>query len=65
MNQNTIEGNMKQVFGKVKEQWGKLTDDELAQTEGKSDKIEGLIQTKYGETEENVNQKLKDMGINS
>jgi uncharacterized protein YjbJ (UPF0337 family) len=29
MDWNRIEGNWKQVKGKVKEKWGKLTDDEL------------------------------------
>jgi uncharacterized protein YjbJ (UPF0337 family) len=31
MNWDRIEGNWKQFSGKVKEQWGKLTDDEVAQ----------------------------------
>ena len=29
MDWNRVEGNWKQVKGKVKEQWGKLTDDDL------------------------------------
>jgi uncharacterized protein YjbJ (UPF0337 family) len=34
MNWDRVEGNWKQFTGKAKEQWGKLTDDELAQTNG-------------------------------
>jgi uncharacterized protein YjbJ (UPF0337 family) len=35
-------------MGKVKEQWGKLTDDELDQIKGKRDQLEGKIQERYG-----------------
>jgi uncharacterized protein YjbJ (UPF0337 family) len=34
--------------GKVKEQWGKLTDDELDQIKGQRDQLEGKIQERYG-----------------
>ena len=37
-----------QVKGQVKEQWGKLTDDDLDRAEGKRDQIEGAIQARYG-----------------
>jgi uncharacterized protein YjbJ (UPF0337 family) len=43
-----IEGNWKQFTGKVKEQWGKLTDDELTQINGNRDQLEGRIQARYG-----------------
>ena len=35
MNWDYIEGNWKQAKGKIKEQWGKLTDDELDVIAGK------------------------------
>ena len=37
MDWNRVEGNWKQVKGKVKEQWGKLTDDDLEVINGKQD----------------------------
>jgi len=43
-----VRGNWKQFKGEVKEQWGKLTDDELDQIEGKRDKLIGRIQERYG-----------------
>lgn len=43
-----VRGNWKQIKGEVKEQWGKLTDDELDQIEGKRDKLIGRIQERYG-----------------
>lgn len=48
MNEDILSGNWKQFRGKVKEQWGKLTDDELDQIEGKRDQMVGLLQKEYG-----------------
>ena len=43
MDWNRIEGNWKQVKGKVKEQWGKLTDDDLDEISGRREQLEGKI----------------------
>ena len=48
MNKDTIEGNWKQLKGKVKEQWGQLTDDEFDVIAGNRDKLVGKIQERYG-----------------
>jgi uncharacterized protein YjbJ (UPF0337 family) len=48
MDWNRIEGNWKQMKGAVKQQWGKLTDDDLTQIAGSREKLEGLIQERYG-----------------
>lgn len=48
MNWETIEGNWKQFKGKVKEQWGKLTDDDLDIIAGKKDQLIGKLQARYG-----------------
>jgi uncharacterized protein YjbJ (UPF0337 family) len=48
MNWDTVKGDWKQLSGKVKEAWGKLTDDELDVVAGKRDQLVGLIQKKYG-----------------
>jgi len=48
MNWDTIEGQWKQFRGKVREQWGKLTDDDLDVIAGKRDQLAGMIQKKYG-----------------
>jgi uncharacterized protein YjbJ (UPF0337 family) len=42
-----VQGNWKQFKGEVKEQWGKLTDEELDQIEGKRDKLIGRLQERY------------------
>ena len=44
MDWDRIAGNWKQVTGKVKEQWGKLTDDELTEINGNREQLEGKIQ---------------------
>ena len=48
MNWETIQGNWKQVTGKAKEQWGKLTDDDMNVIAGRRDQLAGLIQERYG-----------------
>jgi uncharacterized protein YjbJ (UPF0337 family) len=54
MDWNRVEGNWKQMKGKVKEQWGKLTDDDLDRIAGKRDQLEGKIQERYGMAKDNV-----------
>ena len=48
MDWDRVEGNWKQMKGKVKEQWGKLTDDDLTAIDGQRDQLEGKIQERYG-----------------
>ena len=48
MNQDTVEGRWKQLKGKMKEQWGKLTDDDLDIISGKRDQLLGRIQQRHG-----------------
>ena len=48
MNKDEVGGNWKQLKGKVKEQWGKLTDDDITVIEGKRDQLVGKIQERYG-----------------
>jgi len=48
MNEDRIKGNWKQFTGKVKEQWGKLTDDDLDVVAGKRDQLLGKLQERQG-----------------
>jgi uncharacterized protein YjbJ (UPF0337 family) len=48
MNWDRIEGNWKQLKGKVKEQWGELTDDDLDRIAGRKDQLAGRLQETYG-----------------
>jgi uncharacterized protein YjbJ (UPF0337 family) len=48
MNEDRMAGSWKQIKGKVKEQWGKLTDDDLDVIAGKRDQLLGRIQQRHG-----------------
>jgi uncharacterized protein YjbJ (UPF0337 family) len=48
MDKEQISGGWHQLKGKVKEQWGKLTDDDLTQLEGHAEQLAGKIQQRYG-----------------
>ena len=48
MDWNRVEGNWKQVKGKVKEKWGKFTDDDLTVINGRRQQLVGKIQERYG-----------------
>jgi uncharacterized protein YjbJ (UPF0337 family) len=60
MNWDRIEGSWKQMKGKVKEQWGKLTDDDLDQIGGKRDQLVGRIQKSYGIGKDEADKQLTD-----
>lgn len=58
MNWDRIEGNWKQFKGAVKAQWGKLTDDQLAELSGQRDQLAGKIQEVYGLTRDEAETQL-------
>jgi uncharacterized protein YjbJ (UPF0337 family) len=47
-----IKGSWTQTMGAVKEQWGKLTDDDLMEIQGRREQLVGKIQTRYGISQE-------------
>lgn len=60
MNTDTVEGNWKQLKGKIKEQWGKLTDDDLDIIAGKRDQLVGKLQERYGMSKDAVDERIKE-----
>ena len=52
MNMDQLKGDWKQIQGKVKAKWGKLTDDDMTVIEGKRDELAGKIQERYGMAKE-------------
>ncbi|MDB5870162.1 MAG: CsbD family protein [Polaromonas sp.] len=60
MNQDRVEGNWLQLKGKVKEQCGKLTDDDLDVIAGKRDQVLGRIQERHGLTLEEAENQVND-----
>jgi uncharacterized protein YjbJ (UPF0337 family) len=60
MNWDRIEGNWKQLKGKVKEKWGKLTDDDLTVINGKRDQLSGRLQQHYGYSKDEAERHIDD-----
>jgi uncharacterized protein YjbJ (UPF0337 family) len=60
MDWNRVEGNWKQIKGKVKEKWGQLTDDDLDVIDGRRDQLEGKIQQRYGLAKDQVRKDIDD-----
>lgn len=52
MNEDILKGKWKEIKGSIKEKWGDLTDDDLTEIEGQTEKLAGILQTKYGYTKE-------------
>lgn len=59
MNWDVLQGNWKQFKGKVHEQWGELTDDELDRVEGKRDQLLGTLQKAYGISREEADRQIR------
>ena len=60
MNWDRIEGNWKQVTGKAKEQWGKLTSDDFDVVAGRRDQLAGKIQERYGVAKDEAEKQIND-----
>jgi uncharacterized protein YjbJ (UPF0337 family) len=60
MNSDELKGKWTQLQGSVKQQWGKLTDNEVAEIEGNQDKLVGKIQEKYGVAREEAERQVKE-----
>lgn len=60
MNWERVEGNWLQFKGKVREQWGKLTDDDMDVIKGKRDQLAGRIQERYGLAKDEAERQLTD-----
>jgi uncharacterized protein YjbJ (UPF0337 family) len=60
MNWDQIAGSWKQLQGKVREKWGKLTDDDLTVVAGKRDQLSGALQRRYGLAKEEAEKQLDE-----
>ncbi|MCQ0030789.1 CsbD family protein [Burkholderia glumae] len=60
MNEDRIKGQWKQLAGKLKAKWGKLTDDDLAVLDGNREYLAGRIQERYGIARDEVEKQLND-----
>jgi uncharacterized protein YjbJ (UPF0337 family) len=60
MNSDQLEGKWKQLKGSVKQQWGKLTDDDLTFINGRSQELVGKVQERYGIAREEAQKRVND-----
>lgn len=65
MNKDRIEGSWKELKGKVKQQWGKLTDDDLDEIEGNYEILSGRLQKAYGISQEEAEKRISDWKYDS
>lgn len=59
MNKDVLQGKRRELKGLVKEQWGKLTDDDLDRIEGQAERLVGLLQQRYGYAKEKAEREYK------
>jgi len=60
MNQDRIAGQWKQLKGKIKEKWGKLTDDDLTRANGDVEYLAGKVQERYGIARDEAEKQVKE-----
>lgn len=58
MNNDTIQGQWKQLSGNIKKQWGRLTDDDLKVAAGSQQYLAGKIQERYGVTKDEAHRQI-------
>jgi len=58
MNSDTLKGQWHQVKGEIKNQWGKLTDDDISSIEGNGEKLVGKLQERYGYAKDRAQQEF-------
>ncbi len=60
MDKDRVQGSWNQIKGKIKEQWGKLTDDDLDVIGGKREQLQGRIQERHGVARDQADKEIKD-----
>ncbi|MEZ6185478.1 MAG: CsbD family protein [Planctomycetota bacterium] len=58
MNWDRISGQWTELKGKARERWGKLTDDDTQQIEGKRERLAGALQRRYGWAKDKINEQI-------
>ena len=59
MNNDILAGNWKQFKGKILEEWGDLTNDDLDKIQGRRDQLAGKLQERYGYAKEEAEREIK------
>ena len=65
MNEDTLKGQWTQIKGRVREQWGKLTNDDLDQIQGRAEQLIGKVQERYGIQRDEAKRQVDDFMRNT
>jgi len=60
MNTDILKGKWNQVRGTIRSRWGKMTDDDLTQIQGDTEKMIGKLQERYGYNRQQAEKELTD-----
>lgn len=60
MNQETLKGDWMVLKGKIREKWGKLTDDDLDVIRGQRDQLAGSLTKRYGYAKEEAERQVRE-----
>lgn len=60
LNKNIFQGNWKEIKGKLRQQWGNLTEDEVAKMKGSYEELRGVLQKKYGFDQERSDKEIEN-----
>ncbi len=63
MNPGTLKGEWRQLRGRVRKEWGKLTNADIAEIKGDSEVLLGRLQERYGHTREEVEREFEDWSV--
>jgi uncharacterized protein YjbJ (UPF0337 family) len=63
MNQDVLKGQWTQLKGRVREKWGKLTNDDVDQIQGRAEQLIGKIQERYGIARAEAERQLKEWQV--
>jgi uncharacterized protein YjbJ (UPF0337 family) len=61
VNRDEVKGKWRQLRGRIKQRWGKLTGNDVVKIEGDYDRLIGKIQERYGTTRKAVRRRLHDL----
>lgn len=64
MNKDRVKGEWRQLRGRFKARWGKLTDDDLQVAEGNADYLAGKLQERYGIARDEADRQIREFERN-
>ncbi len=60
VNKDIVQGSWHELKGKIRQAWGRLTDDDVSQVQGNWEELAGRIQKTYGYSKERANEEIDD-----